>query len=1048
MRLYINMLLIAIISTSALGLPWTGVIADSRATDWGSAGVVGGIPSGTWTQCGSTIQAGASAATINSAIQNCAANHFVQLNAGTFNLNAGIIMKSGVVLKGMGADQTFLVFTGTDPCAGAHAAICFAGGDSSDWAMADNQQPGGSNTAVWSGGYTKDTNQITITNIGNSGIKVGQYIFLDQANDVATNSGLFVCETTGANPSCSVEGGAGDPGRIVNGIARQQTQIVRVTAISGNTYTISQPLHAPNWDASKSPLVWWPSEFIEYSGLEDLSLDATNAGGNSNIAMYNAANVWVSGTRQLRTCTCNRNIIWMAPATHVTIQNNYFYGTSGQSQNYGVETFPGSDVLVVNNIFQHVVSPMMVHANEGSVYAYNYAVHDPYDDGRSPQYHWLAGAIGLHSGGVMYNLFEGNIGPSFGGDYIHGNQVMNTVFRNYWLGTDVNRIDNLYAMNIMAWNRYFNVVGNVLGTPGVTNAYQNAHPAAYDLGGGYDTLPDDPLVAATMLRWGNYDTANKAVRWETSEVPSGLSQYANPVPPMQLPSSFYLSSKPNWWPSSIPWPPIGPDVTGGNLANLGGHAHMNPAMACYRNVMGGPVDGVGNPLSFNARLCYTTMQDPTAPSQVTGLSASAASQSEIDLSWSAATDPDSGVSNYKIYRNGAQVGIATTTSYHDVALTESTSYSYQVSAVNGGGLEGAKSSAASMSTLADSTRPTIVSATMSGTSQLVVVFSEPIEQSSATSISNYAINAVTVSGASLGTDLLTVTLSTGQMAAGTYTLTVNNIRDRAASANTILADSQKSFIYASGLLLALGMNEGTGTTTTDSTGKTGALTNGPSWTTGKYGSAVQFDGTNDKILLPSTIDFTVPLTIEAWIYPTSYSDWRAIFTKRDSPGASDMRLDLGLMSGTGAVYLFAGGSTVSSGYSPPLNTWTHVAVVVSSAGAASLYVNGALSQNFGTVNPGTDSGAAVTVGSNGDDDDPFAGRIDEVRVYAKALTQGEILVDMNTPIGTSASCHVADIGCDGCVDLTDLNGYVSLWMQGNVQIKDLMTSIAIWKNGC
>src|SRR6266705_1044556 len=96
------------------GQLWSGILNPTRAIDWTQAGVQGGIPSATWTQCGSTIAAGASAATINTVIQNCTANHFVLLGPGTFNLSSGITFasKDNVVLRGAGADQTFLIFTG------------------------------------------------------------------------------------------------------------------------------------------------------------------------------------------------------------------------------------------------------------------------------------------------------------------------------------------------------------------------------------------------------------------------------------------------------------------------------------------------------------------------------------------------------------------------------------------------------------------------------------------------------------------------------------------------------------------------------------------------------------------------------------------------------------------------------------------------------------------------------------------------------------------------------------------------------------------------
>src|SRR5439155_9137732 len=99
--------------------------------------------------------------------------------------------------------------------------------------------------------------------------------------------------------------------------------------------------------------------------------------------------------------------------------------------------------------------------------------------------------------------------------------------------------------------------------------------------------PNDTLTASTMFRWGNYDTVTAGVKWDSSEVPSGLARYANPVPVDHvLPSSLYLSSRPSWW-GAMPWPAIGPDVTGGDVSNVGGYAYRIPARKCFEDVMGG-----------------------------------------------------------------------------------------------------------------------------------------------------------------------------------------------------------------------------------------------------------------------------------------------------------------------------------------------------------------------------------------------------------------------------------------------------------------------------
>src|SRR5262249_42933326 len=71
--------------------------------------------------------------------------------------------------------------------------------------------------------------------------------------------------------------------------------------------------------------------------------------------------------------------------------------------------------------------------------------------------------------------------------------------------------------------------------------------------------------------------------------------------------------------------------------------------------------------------------DPTAPSVPTGLSASAVSTSQINLSWAASTD-NVGVTGYRVFRNGSQIGTSSTASYQDTGLSPSTSYTYTVSA--------------------------------------------------------------------------------------------------------------------------------------------------------------------------------------------------------------------------------------------------------------------------------------------------------------------------------------------------------------------------------
>jgi hypothetical protein len=102
-----------------------------------------------------------------------------------------------------------------------------------------------------------------------------------------------------------------------------------------------------------------------------------------------------------------------------------------------------------------------------------------------------------------------------------------------------------------------NVVGSILGTPGKSNRYEVLPGQPYDdwsemviwaLGVGSGV--DDPNVAATLLRHGNYDYVTNSVVWDP-----GIANHDIPV-------SLYLYERPDWWCQEIPWPPIGPDVAG------------------------------------------------------------------------------------------------------------------------------------------------------------------------------------------------------------------------------------------------------------------------------------------------------------------------------------------------------------------------------------------------------------------------------------------------------------------------------------------------------
>jgi hypothetical protein len=93
----------------------------------------------------------------------------------------------------------------------------------------------------------------------------------------------------------------------------------------------------------------------------------------------------------------------------------------------------------------------------------------------------------------------------------------------------------------------------------------------------------------------------------------------------------------------------------------------------------------------------TPPADGTPPSAPANLTAAAASRSQINLAWDASTD-NLGVAGYFIYRDGSQVGSATTRSYIDKGLKGNTTYCYFVTAYDAAGNESATSNQACATT--------------------------------------------------------------------------------------------------------------------------------------------------------------------------------------------------------------------------------------------------------------------------------------------------------------------------------------------------------------
>jgi hypothetical protein len=657
------LIILLLIAVPAGAQQWTGIIAPSRAANWANVGAAGGtpatggLPSDSWAQCTATActslatPANVTAANINTAIAGAPANTYIQLPAGSFTMSTGLVWnhKSNVELRGQGANQTFLSFTGSNGCQGTAGDLCFESSDT-------NYNYGPTNTANWTAGYAQGATSITLSSVTN--LQVGWPVTLDQVDDTTDSGDIYICLTQN---TCSYAGSGG-----ASRTGRAQSQMVTVTSISGTgpyTVGISPGLYMPNWNdnpGTSLPQAWWATGPVFYDGVRNLSMDHSSSNPPNGVMFFNCQNCWVSGVRNIMpTSGSLETHVRLFSSNRITVQNSYFYRTAWTpTVQYGIEAFLSSDSLIQNNIFEGVSAPIPVNGScSGCVVAYDFDVNNGFINGSS--YTWLNQGEFLHAV-ADHVLFEGNEGTGLYSDNAHGTHHFQTIFRSAMNGfqQDNSTIPTqpLVPLMLDAFSRFYNVIGNVLGSPAVPHSvyqeietqYQDVE--IYDIGWG-DEIPNDPNVQRTLMRWGNYSVVaqssdtptNSGIRFVSSEVPSGITNFANPVPSSNtLPPSFYLSSKPSWWGGSIPWPAVGPDVSSGNLnicvggtnrgayvlnsgqcpgstlAGLAGRANAIPALNCYYNVMGGDPLGAGSALNFNATACYgaATSQLPVAPTSL------------------------------------------------------------------------------------------------------------------------------------------------------------------------------------------------------------------------------------------------------------------------------------------------------------------------------------------------------------------------------------------------------------------------------------------------
>src|SRR5213076_3340337 len=228
-----------------------------------------------------------------------------------------------------------------------------------------------------------------------------------------------------------------------------------------------------------------------------------------------------------------------------------------------------------------------------------------------------------------------------------------------------------------------------------------------------------------------------------------------------------------------------------------------------------------------------------------------------------------------------------------------------------------------------------------------------------------------------------------------------------------------------GLVAAYAFNEGSGTTVADASGNgnTGTI-NGATWTAaGRYGSALVFDGTSTSVTVANagSLRLTTGMTLEAWVYPTgALTGWRAVIDKNVDGYYLMASSDQGNRPAVGGAW--PPGARIM--YGPTglgLNTWTHLAGTFDGA-MVRLYVNGELVASQAQTAALTATAGTLQIGSDSYAGENFAGRIDEVRIYNRALTAAEIQADMNTAVGSAPTPDTQAPTAPGTLTATAASG--------------------------
>ncbi len=396
-------------------------------------------------------------------------------------------------------------------------------------------------------------------------------------------------------------------------------------------------------------------------------------------------------------------------------------------------------------------------------------------------------------------------------------------------------------------------------------------------------------------------------------------------------------------------------------------------------------------------------EPPTAP---TSLQASAYSSSRVDLSWQRSFD-NVDVGGYEIYRDGALAGSSTELAFSDTGLVEQTPYSYTVV---GRDLQGNPSPPSAPTVIT-----TPVAETIAPTLPLPVWI---VALPTRTRVKwNPAWDNVGVVGYRVYRDGALIGTAWGATASEfvdegvvpdtDYEYAVSAFDAEGNESDPLLtAQSVTSAPAPTGLWAAFGF-DGTGTTALDSSGNLnhGELENGALRSPqGRFGDAIDFGGSSGDVDLGGLDVYTPGMTLMLWLYADDFkTDDARLVSKSTSSAEQDHVWMLSTIAGPHLRFRLRtnGVTTTLIGNAGTLSpgTWTHAAVTYDGT-EMRIYQDGSLvgsAPKTGAI--AVDPTVDAWIGANpGQIRQVFDGRIDEVKIFGRALSEAEIQSEMNQAI--------------------------------------------------